>query len=114
LEFNNRGDPNVFSLPLKDIVKCIVGYESVKYWEPATHSTSDSTSWTKEAHSDDDCAKGGMGKTTPWLDERVMGTTRHYGWKRKESVALVSEMMIHGQSDKKGYLFGCTSSIKRI
>jgi hypothetical protein len=24
----------VFSLPFKDIVKCIVGYESVKYWEP--------------------------------------------------------------------------------
>jgi hypothetical protein len=34
LEFNNRGDPNVFSLPFKDIVKCIVGYESVKYREP--------------------------------------------------------------------------------
>jgi hypothetical protein len=31
LEFNNRGDPNVFSLPFKDIMKCIVGYKSVKY-----------------------------------------------------------------------------------
>jgi hypothetical protein len=31
LEFNNRGDPNVLSLPFKDIVKCIVGYKLVKY-----------------------------------------------------------------------------------
>jgi hypothetical protein len=35
LEFNDRsGDPNVYSLPFKDIVKCVVAYESVKYQEP--------------------------------------------------------------------------------
>jgi hypothetical protein len=35
LELDDRsGDPNVYSLPFKDIVKCIVAYESVKYQEP--------------------------------------------------------------------------------
>jgi hypothetical protein len=35
LEFKDRsGDPNMYSLPFKDIIKCIVAYESVKYQEP--------------------------------------------------------------------------------
>jgi hypothetical protein len=35
LEFNDRSrDPNVYSLPLEDIVKCVVAYKSDKYREP--------------------------------------------------------------------------------
>ena len=34
LQFDNRGDPNLMSVPFKSIVHCVVGYEACLYSEP--------------------------------------------------------------------------------
>jgi hypothetical protein len=34
LQFDNRGDPNLMSVPFHSIVRCVVGYEAIVHREP--------------------------------------------------------------------------------
>ena len=95
LDFDqSSGEPKLYSLPVKAIIKCIVAFESEQYQQPLVPRVRNGAQQKLHTVANDNSTKGGMGKTVPQLDNRVTDLTRDWEWKKQESFALVSELAV--------------------